>query len=517
MTIEPSVCAVDFKSRRVYHSEQTPGYTSWVSFFPGERGQWYLTCEEVTRPETPLPQASHRQLYEMGQPVGYDKSPLKMEMVILESVDDLETWQVISREPCRQHHSAGQFGTARTRDGRFLRFMWSCYAIDPNVAPNEIFYTSDDDGRTWQKQSPFHDSHFVSHAHRLRMLRDGTFVLALPLLPRWGAGTDRPIRATTHINAISDGQMTLWFSYDQGRTWDGPLPIYAGQRVAETDFVELPEGHLLCINSSFFDQPARQIIYRDGRTWTPGTMERALNVRSFSDGPMPGDEDPEIYRRNHFVPETVCMTDDGILVGCIRQSLYQWSDDLGLTWQPLDGAPNLRPEMYQPWIHHLGDGRIACAGHVGEDNAFGDMDQSLVIHTFTVSVKRQVQIPTLTVERDFDDSLGRFVNAYTLSLTAKGRPLANRPVEFWIVQPGDPAFGGRNLLPLETRIAMGGQTFNLHTNAQGKAHVALPELDGITDRYHQHRFVARFNTDRADPTCTAVQTPQFMVYTRCND
>ena len=134
-------------------------------------------------------------------------------------------------------------------------------------------------------------------------------------------------------------------------------------------------------------------------------MERALNVRSFSDGPMPGDEDPEIYRRNHFVPETVCMTDDGILVGCIRQSLYQWSDDLGLTWQPLDGAPNLRPEMYQPWIHHLGDGRIACAGHVGEDNAFGDVDQSLVIHTFTVSVKRQVQIPTLTVERDFDDSL----------------------------------------------------------------------------------------------------------------
>ncbi|MAE63040.1 MAG: hypothetical protein CMJ18_02105 [Phycisphaeraceae bacterium] len=58
MNSEPAVRAVDFESREVYHGAQTPGYTSWVSFFPGERGQWYLTCEEVTRPDR-MPRQPH--------------------------------------------------------------------------------------------------------------------------------------------------------------------------------------------------------------------------------------------------------------------------------------------------------------------------------------------------------------------------------------------------------------------------------------------------------------------------
>jgi len=119
--IEPAVRAVEFESRKVYQSSQRPSYTSWVSFFPGEEGRWYVTCEEVTRPEKPLPQCSREQWYEMALPVGYDKSQHKMEMVMLESGDNLKTWRVISRAPCRFHHSAGSFGQARTKDGRFLQ------------------------------------------------------------------------------------------------------------------------------------------------------------------------------------------------------------------------------------------------------------------------------------------------------------------------------------------------------------------------------------------------------------
>jgi len=106
-----AVRAVDFESRPVYRSLQRPSYTSWVSFFPGERNQWYLTCEEVTRPERPLPRLSPQRWYEFGLPNGYDKSPLKMEMVILESRDQMKTWKVVSRELARFQHSAGQFGT----------------------------------------------------------------------------------------------------------------------------------------------------------------------------------------------------------------------------------------------------------------------------------------------------------------------------------------------------------------------------------------------------------------------
>src|SRR5262245_44701926 len=107
-----AVRAIDFESRPVYRSSQRPSYTSWVSFFPGERNQWYLTCEEVTRPERPLPRLSPQRWYEFGLPNGYDKSSLKMEMVILESRDQMKTWKVVSREPAPFQHSAGQFGTA---------------------------------------------------------------------------------------------------------------------------------------------------------------------------------------------------------------------------------------------------------------------------------------------------------------------------------------------------------------------------------------------------------------------
>src|SRR5262249_31194985 len=84
-TADPAVRAVEFESRKVYQSRQRPSYPSWVSFFPGEKGQWYLTCEEVTRPEKPLPQCTRQQWYEMSLPVGYDKSQYRMEMVLLES------------------------------------------------------------------------------------------------------------------------------------------------------------------------------------------------------------------------------------------------------------------------------------------------------------------------------------------------------------------------------------------------------------------------------------------------
>ena len=165
----------------VYRSRQKPGYACWVSFFPGNDGAWYLTCEEVTRPEKPYPRMSRAQYYAFALPSGYDKAPYKMEIVLLESRDGMKTWNVISREAVRYQHSAGSFGQARTRDGRFLRFVWETYSLEPNADPGQIFTVSTDGGKTWVKQPPFHDKRFCSYPHRLRTLRDGTLVLALPL------------------------------------------------------------------------------------------------------------------------------------------------------------------------------------------------------------------------------------------------------------------------------------------------------------------------------------------------
>ena len=508
---EPAVRAVEFESREAYRSSQTPGYTSWVSFFPGQPGQWYLTCEEVTRPARPLPRCTRQQWFEMSLPVGYDKSQYCKEMVILESDDEMKTWKVVLRQSGRYHHSAGQFGTARTQDGRFLRFMWSCYSLDPTIKRNEIFFTSDDDGKTWRKEAPFHDERFISYAHRLRRLHDGTFVLAVATAPAYGSGTDRPVRATIDLNAVNETQMMLYFSYDDGRSWDGPLPILAGQTVSETDFVELPEGDLLVINNSIFPNPGRQFVYRNGRSWTPMALERAMNARGFLDPLPPGAKRSDVS----VVPETVCLTEDGILVGCMRCSNYQWSDDLGLTWWPLDGAPDLTPEMYQPWIHCLGDGRIVCAGHYGTDDAIGTRDQYVVLHSFRLEVSRKTKGPKIDVERDFDEDREIYPNAYTLTLTADGVPLPDREIEFWFVERYKPGYDSWNTIPLEERMQMGGKLIKVRTRPDGKARVELPELDSVEDPHRSYQFVARFNIDRSDLDCKPSQTPQFEMYCLC--
>lgn len=492
---EPAVEAVDFTSQVVYRSQRPPGYAAWVSFFPGENGTWYIGCEEVSRPDKPLPQTSPQQWYAMGLPDGFDKSQYLMEAVLLESDDNLKNWKVISREPYRQQHTVGQFGTARTRDGRFLRFHWACYALDPGVKENEILRVSDDDGKTWQTTPPFCDPRFAYFPHRLRMLRDGTLVLCTPLAPRWGKGTDHPVRHAQRLDINNELSMTLFFSVDQGRTWQGPLPVFGGVSASETDFTELPDGNLLFFNNSIFARPGRQFVYRDGQRFSPGPLE---------------------YVHRGTVPETVCLTADGLLVGCLRPNLYYWSDDLGQTWNSLAGIPETGPEVYQPWIHALDDGRIVCAGHYGFDDPIsaGRRHENYInLHTFRLKVNRRTKNTKIQIERDYDETARRWLNSYTIHLTQDGQPLSEREVELWYVERDKPGYDSWNAIPLTERMRAGGTVMRPKTDASGQAHVKLPdEFDKITDQHVSYQLVARFNADGADPDYKPCQTPQIEFY-----
>src|SRR5262249_8661779 len=153
-----------------------------------------------------------------------------------------------------------------------------------------------------------------------------------------------------------------------------------------------------------FPHPGRQFIYRDGNRFTPGPLESVHAGK---------------------VPETVCLTRDGILVGCLRAGTYSWSDDLGQTWQSLDGMPRRTPEamqMYQPWINALPDGRIACAGHYGYDDAIGTRDQYISLHLFRLNVLRKTRNTKIDVVRDFDEAGQKWLNRFTLRLTCDGEP-----------------------------------------------------------------------------------------------
>jgi len=491
----PAVQTVDFKSQVVFRSGRPPGYAAWVSFFPGEDGRWYIGCEEVSRPGEPLPQTSPEHWYGMGLPIGYDKSQYLMEAVLLESTDGLKTWKVISREPYRHQHSVHQFATARTRDGRFLRFNWACYALDPTVKTNEILRESDDNGKTFRKVPPFCTDRFAYHPHRLRTLRDGTLVLCLPVAPKWGRGSDRSTRSCMRLDTNNEMKMTLFFSFDQGRSWQGPLPILDGVNVSETDFVELPDGNLLVFNNRIFPKAGRQFVYREGRRFMPGPLEKV---------------------RAGAVPETVCLTQDGILVGCHRPGRYAWSDDLGQTWNPLPGIPSRGPELYQPWIHSLPDGRIACAGHYGYDDPIrkGKSHENYIkLHSFRLKVNHKTKDTKIHVERDYDERQRRWLNSFAIRLTHDGRPLPDKELVFWYVERYKPGYDSWNTTPLEKRMKAGGTTLRPRTDATGKAHVKLPaRFDKISNPHLSYQLIVRFNMSRSDPDYKPYQTPQFEFY-----
>ncbi len=494
---EDAMVATGFASQRAYQSPQRPGYTSWVTLFPGEHGQWYLGFLEVTRVDPPLPPADRQRWYEMSLPVGYDMSPYRREAVLLTSDSTMASWTEVWRQPCRFHEGAGTFAQARTQDGRFLWFRWSCYSDDPELAPNQILYESQDQGRSWVRQPPFHHPRFASYPHRLRALADGTLVLCLPLAPRWGQGTEYPVRAATRLDVVNDMQMTLCFSHDQGRTWSPPLPVLAGQNVSETDFVELADGDLLLLNNSIFACPGRQRLYREGQRFTPGPLEKV---------------------HSGTVPETVCRIDDEVLVGCMRPGAYYASDDLGLNWQPLTGLPTTM-EVYQPWMHHLGNGRVVCAGHYGADDPMGGRDQFISIHSFAVELRRRSRRPRLWIERDFDANQRRYLNRYRICLSLAGQPLAAEEVQAWYVEREHPGYDAFGRTPLPERMAAGGTEVRLRTDPDGVAVLDLSHLDDLRHRtlpyepiHHSYQLIVRFNVDRDNPAYLPAQLPQLEFY-----
>lgn len=484
----PAVRAAEFRTTKVYQSREHPSYTSWVSFFPGDRGQWYIGCEEVTTPKEPHPGASKQWVYEMGLPRGYDKSRYDMELVLLRSEEDLKSWNVISRQAVKA--SGGSFAQARTKDGRFLRFVWSCYSTDPTARPEEIFYQSSDNGHTWRRMPPFVSDHFAWYPHRLRTLRDGTLVLCAAYSFKWGKGSDYPVRTAIKLDAVTDMQMALFFSFDQGGSWSEPLTILNGQNVSETDFVELPDGNLLFVNNSIFAVPGRQIIYRQGKHFTPGPLEKV---------------------HSGTVPETICLTEDEVLLGCQRPGIYYWSDDLGLNWQPLEGIPN-NVEVYQPWIQYLGNKKVACAGHLGADDPIHSRDQYISLHTFKIQVLRKTSHTRLWIERGYDEAKQRFLNSYIISLTSSNTLLAGKDIEIWYVARDAPGYDSWNSKPLAERMKAGGKSLTVRTGANGTALLTLPEFDGIENIHASYQIVVRFNPDHRDPDYQPAQLPQLEYY-----
>jgi hypothetical protein len=319
-------------------------------------------------------------------------------------------------------------------------------------------------------------------------------VLCMPIASRWGPDQESPVRTAMKLNVNNDMRMSLFFSFDSAKTWSGPLPILDGQNVSETDFVELADGHLLFFNNSIFAKPGRQFVYRDGKQFVPGPLE---------------------FVKSGSVPETVCLTDDRILVGCMRPGSYSWSDDLGETWNALTGVGG-NGEVYQPWIHALADGRIVCSGHRGADDPIGEgrkHENDVRLHTFRLKINQRTKSTRIQVVRDDDKPRRLWLNRYKLTLTQDGEPLPGKELEFWYAERDQAGYDSWNSVPLEQRMKAGGTMIRAMTNEHGLATVQLPKrFDEATNPHLSYQMVARFNADRSDPAYKPYQTPQLEFY-----
>jgi hypothetical protein len=211
------------------------------------------------------------------------------------------------------------------------------------------------------------------------------------------------------------------------------------------------------------------------------------------------------------VPETICLTDDGLLIGCLRPGTYYFSDDLGENWHPLDGAPSTI-DVYQPWIQYIGHGVIACAGHYGGDDPIGGRDQSINLHRFSITAAGKPVATKLWISRGYEETKKRFLNSFTISLTGNGKPLESAAIDVWYVARDQPGYDSFNSQPLEARLKSGGKRVTLHTGEDGTANLKLPEFDGIASIHASYQMVIRFNADHTDPRYASASLPQLEYY-----
>jgi len=185
---------------------------------------------------------------------------------------------------------------AVTESGRLVCVFAECTHHADRSYTNNVVVTSDDRGRSWSAKRPLTDPHYLSG--------DGAF-WDCPRVSRLGDG-----RLVAVVNEISGtmgsrdaARNRLYFSADEGETWDGPreTPV---DGIVPDQLIELERG----ANAGRWVLAAHRTIQRDGeevfevRAWTsddggeswdgPVTVarERDLDLCEASVVEMPGGE-----------------------------------------------------------------------------------------------------------------------------------------------------------------------------------------------------------------------------------
>jgi hypothetical protein len=304
-----------------------------------------------------------------------DFTGLTLANIYLRSTDGGKTWTKTAEEGFPGPLDRPSWGGSHIAlaGGAILRAIdGSQLPLVPDLPRRIYFEQSRDLGQTWTRliippepRRPAENflGDFGDCISRVRRLNDGR------LLATGVIRTD-PKRRTV-------GESLVMVSKDEERSWqpqsiDLP-PEATGPGVwNEWDTAELPNGDLLCIFRRADPQDKSKqvrwqgVLRRQGNKWT---------LANYRPAPFEHSGHPELLATRERIVLHIATTGT------------HWTADAGANWHPLNFADRKDPyrSRYYPRSLQTDDGRIYVFSHVGSDNAYGQVDQSITMDTFRLS------------------------------------------------------------------------------------------------------------------------------------
>ena len=491
-----SAVAADFKEQVIFYPEERPGFAAWVKLFQFGNGEVGLSFDTIRKAPNPRFMSTSIEFMEsFSFPYQYSRTlipashpDLVYESHYMKSSDGGRTWQKTGRD---WGNGGAIVGYA---DGRLVRVVWGQQSWRPERGlarhATEVD-ESRDGGNTWKLIARVLDG-FVFSVHRLRKLRDGSLIAMGPQHPSFGPGGSRQRLGIKHpgeIDVTVRDQAAFMHSPDGGYTWTGPHYVLSSVRASESDFVELPDGRLLIINSSVqLGAQTRQFVHRISTGFVCDPVIRIEGAGFDSDNVQSG-----------IVPETVEISPDGLIAGARRGSEYACSNDLGKTWHVISGVPECN---YQPQSVWLSDGRLLTAWHLGTDSALGQQDMCIGSHSFRIQAN--LPPPTqLTLVRSLSADGSQYVNTHRARLTGGGNPISGKTIQLHVKRSWNPD-GTYNTTPID-------QAEDVRTGVTDQNGVVEFTLDqfNITSDIHLFYFVEASFTPEPNDHLPACKSPNY--------
>ena len=368
----PRFTVTEYSRKTIYRSPQRPGYTCWCGCWMMPDKSLMVCFTQATGPAEGRERAPKDVLAKLSWPPGgdarYDMTGLELRNVHLRSTDDGETWKKVSADPFKSPMNGitGECETALP-DGTVLRGVWGYYLpYNPELPQTGFFQRSSDGTKTWgQPEILLDPRRYAAWPKRLRTLRDGRLI-ALGGVARVPANS----RNRAEYNGLMEPLLIV--SEDSGRTWSRPIEVLPrkyreGWGGEEYDAAELPDGSLLCVfRRSNPNGPGEVrwhgVLDKQGTTWKPA--KSGLTPAPFS----------------HSGHPELLATREGVVLHVATAGIHATADR-GKSWQQL----NVPGTNYYPRSLQGPGGRIYVFAHVGSDNGYGAVDQSITMDTFRLT------------------------------------------------------------------------------------------------------------------------------------